>query len=315
MQYVSFSDFTKILVVGGYNDNTGEFLDTAEVIDLTSEVQSCTPPANYPFPAHLMVGTLLDGIPTICGGHDATEPEPRIYSNKCYKYNHTEGLWTPAGQMLAARFAHGASMVDSKTWLISGGDSEPGVATDSMEVWRDGRGSDGPKLPSARRYHCQVTLNSSHVAILGGYNGLAEFSDFHLLDLESQEWTELRNAPFPVSNRPCGLIENSANGQELVVLISHRNCQIFNFREGVWKEGPMITDMYGVQFNRESMVAQMKKNFYVMGGQLDNGFWTTDAIYEFDPKNYEWVERDFRLNTPRRGGVAIPVPDQVVECQ
>ncbi len=175
-----FADFTKILVVGGYSDNTVEYFDSVEVFDLTSEVQSCAAPANYPFPVHLMVGTLFDGMPLICGGHDATEPEPRLYTNKCYQYRHSDNSWLPTDQnMFDGRYGHMGSMVDSKTFLISGGDYEPQLVMDSTEVWQDDHFDYGPMLPSARRYHCQLTLNATHVILLGGYDGTAEFRDLY----------------------------------------------------------------------------------------------------------------------------------------
>ncbi len=307
------TDFTKIFVVGGYNDNTGEYYDSAEVVDLTSEVQSCLPPANYPFPVYYMVGTLINDMPLICGGYD---DHSASFTDACYQYNHSDNRWFPTQEtMLHGRWGHQASMVDSETWLISGGQINVGDYDryDSTEVYQNDIFDYGPVLPTPRAFHCQVTLNSTHIAVLGGRNETDDYlSDFYLLDWENQDWTPMPDLPFLISSDPCGLIENSANGQEMVVLAKHDDCQIFNFGDQTWRPGPILAD--GPHIKWESMVAQMTKNFYILGGRLEDEPGVTDVVFEFDAENYEWVRQSFTLSNLRRGGVAIPVPDDVVEC-
>ncbi len=58
----------------------------------------------------------------------------------------------------------------------------------------------------------------------------------------------------------------------------------------------------------------MEKNFYIMGGYLEDEDTSTDAIFEFDNENYLWRLDSTRLPTAKRAGVAISVPDQVIDC-
>ncbi len=63
---------TKVLIIGGYNDDAESYLDSTEAIDLSAEVSSCESISNYPFSGYSFAGTLLAGVPTVCGGYKAS---------------------------------------------------------------------------------------------------------------------------------------------------------------------------------------------------------------------------------------------------
>ncbi len=296
------------MVIAGWNYDVGSF-DSVEAIDLTSEIQSCLSPSGYPFSGTYHVGTMLDGVPLVCGGYD---DDRDIGTDECYWYNYNDNVWVPTSQnMLESRYAPAASLIDSATWLISGGQNEIWETVDSTEVYKDGRFSYGPTLPTVRFGHCQVTLNTSHIAILGGSNGTNSLTDFYLLDWDDQSWHSMPDLPWDILYDICGLIENSVNGQELVVFDNYASCQIFNFEENAWKEGPLLPD--DTKLFENSLVAQMEQTFYILGGRFE-GEISSDVVYKFDQENYEWVRQSFVLSNPIEGGVAIPVPDNVVHC-
>ncbi len=64
--------------------------------------------------------------------------------------------------------------------------------------------------------------------------------------------------------------------------------------------------------NEKALVAQMEQTFYIMGG--NDAEYSSDVVYKFDQDNYEWVRQSFVLSAPIEAGVAIPVPDNVVDC-
>ncbi len=297
------------MVVAGWNANIDVTLDNVQVINLASEIQSCLTPSDYPLSVWGPVGTMFNGSPLVCGGFDDVNDNSL---NECYQYNYQDNIWAPTNQnMLESRVAPAASMVDSATLFISGGGfgSSLDNSLDSTEVYHNGTFSYGPNLPSARYIHCQVTLNTSHIAILGGYNGTDLFYDFHLLDWDSHSWIEMPEMPIDMFIDPCGLIKNSVNGQELVVLGDYENCRIFNFREHEWKVGPNLPEDTKIDY--ASMVAQMETSFYLLGGLLKDRT-RTDAVFRFDEENYEWIRQSFSLSTPTDAGVAFPVPDQLL---
>ncbi len=202
-------------------------------------------------------------------------------------------------------------MVDSATWLITGGQDTNGLTLDSSEVYQNGVFQPGPALPSPRQEHCQVTLNSSFVGMLGGYNGTHWLNDFNILNLETEEWVSMPDIAEALGDDPCGLIENSASGIELVVLVDYDSCYIFNFNDMTWREGPDIP--YDVQLSWDSMLVQMEKTFYLLGGHIE-GDMDTDAIFKFDNENYAWHMEATGLETAKGGGVAMAIPDEMANC-
>ncbi len=302
-------DFSKVLVIGGLQDGLG-YLNNVEVVDLSSETPSCDSVANYPYPVGFPVGTLLDGMPTVCGGFNS---DTGLYTNKCTQYIYEENRWVVMEETMSVpRYVHRASMVDSATWLITGGDNIVVAAYDSTDVWQNDQFQQGPFLPYPLRRHCQVTVNSTHVAILGGYNGTVDMTYFYLLDWRTEEWIAMPDVPVTLANDPCGVIENSINGVELVVLHDWDQCHIFNFGDMTWRAGPNVSLDFKLTY--ESMPVQMEETFYILGGYLADKEAVTDAIFKFDNENYAWNLQTARLQTARRRGVAIAVPDEMVNC-
>ncbi len=297
-------------MVGGYTHVSESYLDNVEAVDVSTETPNCDSVANYPIPVGFPVGTILDGLPTVCGGYN---PDTLLNTNECHQYLYEENRWASMSQsMLEVRYKHKSSMVDAATWLITGGKDNSNSDLDSTDVWQGGEFQPGPFLPLPLRNHCQVTLNSSYIAILGGYSNGENVLGFYLLDWKNEKWIYMPDVPVVLDNDPCGLIENSVNGFELVVLADYEKSYIFNFEDMTWREGPSIP--YDVSVLYEEMPVQVEKTFYIMGGFLWDEDTVTDAILKFDNENYVWSLETARLGTARANGVAIPVPDEMVNC-
>ena len=303
------ADYTKILVIGGYNDELGSYVDTVEVVDLLGENSDCAPIAPYPIPIAWAAGAIIDGRPRVCGGEGP-------FTDQCYQYLYESNQWENLQPSLQeARSDAGSGMVNSATWLITGGWDGIDPPTDTTEVWSSVDGlflEFGPDLPLPLRGHCQVTLNYSYVFVLGGYDGSDYSLSFNVLDWDAEEWLEpLPDLPGYILFDACGLIQNPENGQELVVLASGTACYIFNFRNETWREGPVLEGVNS-DLQESATAVQMGDNFLVLGGYLGDGV-STDTVYEFDQDNYLWIPRD-SLSSARRGVIGIPVPDDMVNC-
>ena len=120
--------------------------------------------------------------------------------------------------------------------------------------------------------------------------------------------------PWTINLDACGLIDNSENGKEIVVLRDYLTCAIFNLGNGTWRDGPPLNQE---ELSQYSSVVQMNKNFVIMGGRLYNNDVNnnTRSIYEFDAESYEWVRRSRTLALERQGAAGIAVPDYMVDCQ
>ncbi len=296
-------------MIGGFNlvdGSTYTYLDSVEVLDLSGQSTNCQPVANYPRPVARHAGDLVGGRPRGCGGTS----DGVASTDLCYEYLHETSEWEVADPMLAARYDYRSSVVDSATWLVTGG-WDGSMVFDTTEVWRDGEFTPGPRLPQPLYGHCQLTVNSSQVLVLGGYNGTGYSPSVYLLDWQGGEggdWRQLAEFSEHLHVDACGLIENSLNGQELVALPDHDSCQIYNFRDDAWRAGPPLQE--GILY--DSAVVQRSKSFVIVGGGTGNA--STDSVYEFDPEGYLWVRSAATLRTARGTAVAVAVDDDHVEC-
>ena len=303
------ADYTKILVVGGYSNNAGSFLDTVEAIDLESDSQNCAPVANYPVPIAFGVGAMVNGRPRVCGGHNS---EVVAFSD-CYEYLYETNQWQQVESLQMGRAAPGSSLVDSETWLISGGYDSLAQATETTEVWEaEEQGfTYATDLPQTLFNHCQLTINSSHVMILGGANDTSEWTSVYMLDWRNAEWLPpLPDAPATINGDACGLITNSENGQEVVVLHASNVVSIFNFRDNAWRDGPELEEE---TLSIDMETVQLSKTFVMLGGYVGDNI-CTDSVYEFDEEEYRWVRKGATLSEEKRAVIPIAVPDHVVDC-
>ncbi len=120
--------------------------------------------------------------------------------------------------------------------------------------------------------------------------------------------------PRIVSGDPCGLIDNSALGKEIVTVSESSNCYIFNIASGLWRDGPSIP---GDELVYGAKVAQLNKNFLIFGGQLEGelvGAEMSNIIYEFDAEKYQWLRKVPTVSPAKKYSVVIPVPDYMVDC-
>ena len=112
---ISAQEYNDVMIVGGRHEYT--LLDDVEIINLNNETSPCGKPPNFPIQADGMVGTLISGSPTLCGGYTSTGE----YTADCVSYTFSTGLWEPSESMLTERgFASGV-MLNETHWWITGG--------------------------------------------------------------------------------------------------------------------------------------------------------------------------------------------------
>ena len=201
-----FSDFTKIIIIGGY-DNDDSSLDSVEVVDLSSNVNDCVGISNFPTTIRLGGGSFLNDKPRVCGGiEDGDETE------NCREFDSDSNSWSSVESMVKARYSFGFSKIGSNQWFVTGGYNDDDGDLSSTEVWANNEFSIGPDLPFALARQCQVTLNSTHIFV-GGVDG------GYLLNWEEKEWLLLPPfaEEFGYIYPTCGYIWNDINGQEIVV--------------------------------------------------------------------------------------------------
>ena len=155
-------------------------------------------------------GGLLDGLPVICGGYN--DIDKQIHSiakdqSKCL------------GQ-LSVRRNHAASVVLSNNtlWVTGGYDRQAKLKTTEL-VTKDGKTSQGPKLPLPLSSHSIVPLNSGAFILIGGAGGAgSDWSATHFYE-EKKGWRpgpNLKNGRFRHS---AGVLTDRVSTKQYIVAV------------------------------------------------------------------------------------------------
>ncbi len=175
-------DLSKFLVIGGYSYRVGGVIDTVEVVDLSSDNLSCSPVANYPRAQDVAAGNIVEGRPRVCGGSGGT-------TDLCFEYNYEENQWEGVDSLITPLSSLGGSLVNSATWLLSGGyTGDDYVSLTQVRGLDDDEFRSGPTMPRIFSRHCQVTVDPNTVMVLGGYNGTDYDPTVYNLDLVDENW-------------------------------------------------------------------------------------------------------------------------------
>ena len=84
---------------------------------------------------------------------------------------------------------------------------------------------------------------------------------------------------------------------------NYQSTNILDLDTMTWRDGPAPGDWYD---NVSS--APFGDTFVVVGGT------NSDAIYEFDPENEEWIQREQTLSEERKDTGNVFVKNNIVNC-
>ncbi len=284
--------------------------DTVEALDFSSQTNECDEVASYPvvldasYSFESARGELINGLARICGGGDNFGPG-EASTNACYEYNPENNVWRDVEPMLQARSGFGSSKLTTNQWLVTGGNLNNETDLDTSEVWVDGEWIPGPTLLRPTAFHCQVSLNTTHVFIAGGGDYTNDWlsTDAYILNTEDWSWQILPSMSLARGWGACGYVISDQNGQEVVVgsgSDSSNPVGIFSLRDLEWRDGPPLDIGAG------SVSLQMLDNFLV--------FDSLGRIYEFDASSYLWVLSSITLDVGRGYPAVVAVPDEAVNC-
>jgi len=152
-----------------------------------------------PLPKGLSESTtaFFENAIVLCGGfYEANEKQG------CYKLSSASGTWESMRSLPIGTASLASSVIDGK-WLISGGVDDTSRHDNTM-IYENGVFTPGPRMPNHKMRHCQLTINSTHVFFVGGYEEGA-----FILDWPRQEFTVLEAPPVSPFYPACGVINSS----------------------------------------------------------------------------------------------------------
>jgi hypothetical protein len=299
----------KLLICGGYRG-----IDTCEVINLASSASTCKNPPNFPPKVYLAVGGLgFNGNPILCGG-----AQNSIQSNKCYSLENNE--WVSSASMKSVRaYAAAAQLKDGKL-LATGGLDGSGSSLNSAEMLtEEGWESNIPSLPVTIRAHCMVTVNSTTVMVIGGYqndwySGKTFYSTFG-----EESWTEGPVLKNKRSFFSCGKIRRNKESQEMSIIVAGgsddssqlSSVEILDEGSSGWQTGPELP--FGIDGSQ--MVEDQNGGVFLIGGKSSTVDYL-DTLYQLPHGGQDavWTKMEQKMKIGRNYHTACLVSDNLVDC-
>jgi len=288
--------------------NEGRFRDflkisSVEIVDVSGEGKICPTLPDYPLELTLFTAAFYDGKIVACGGLLNSPTVDWIPTDRCFSLGPDLSKWEEMYSLpYGPTHAFASSVIDNK-WLLTGGESAAlNTFTDTSMVLDGSFFSPAPELPKPKDFHCQLTINSTHVFFTSG------LKDTFLLDWDTQKYTILDDIPARMTFAACGLFKNDNFDLEVIVA-DGKSGHIFSFANLEWRDGPKLP-----QNILYSSSAQTKNGILSLGGWIETSG-TVNSIYRFDASSHDWILEDIELNIKRDQAAAVSVPDDFLNCQ
>jgi hypothetical protein len=303
-----FKGFSKLLICGAYSNT-----DTCEVVNLASSVSTCRNPPNFPATVYGAIGGLgCKGNPIICGGW-----QNGARSNKCYSLENNE--WVSSASMNSVRVAAAAAQLQDSKLLVTGGYDASGSKLNSAEMLtEEGWESNIPSLPVTIWGHCMVTLNSTTVMAIGGYqNGYSGKTFYFTFGEES--WTEGPEMKNKRAGHSFGKIRRNKESQEMSIIVAGgcdgssilSSVEILDEGSNEWQTGPELP--FGIW---QSQMVEDQNGGVVLIGGLSSSDVNLDTLYKLPHGGQDavWTKMEQKMKIGRMKHTAFLIPDNIYDC-
>lgn len=295
-----------ILIAGGERTyDTG--LTDVEILSINSN-ETCGPVKDLPTGKFGASAAWHLERPTICGGY---------YSEECYRYLVDNDYWEPYGA-LPHHQDHAASVSwPNGDWWIAGGSAF--VALYYYETYINIT-QEGIRVPVPTEQHCIARINETHAIMTGGVRhiatGLDETTKYHkqayIIDWTTKSWSETTSMASHHAGHACFVFGDYAYviggwSQDDDVVPTEK----YNLVTREWTVGPPLPGSKRLEF---AATVEYDETYLLIGGREVETDEESDAVFQFDEKLQDWVERTERLQLARCAHSAIPFPDGTVDC-
>jgi hypothetical protein len=303
-----FKGFSKLLICGGYLK-----IDTCEVINLASSASTCKNPANFPAKVRAAIeGLGFKGNPIVCGGR-----QNDVRSNKCYSLENNE--WVSSASMNSVRvYAAAAQLKDGKLLVTGGYDGSFSYLKSAEMLTEDGWERNLPSLPVTIIYHCMVTVNSTTVMVIGGFQNSQISGKTFFFTFGEESWTEGPELKNKRRSQSCGKIRRNKDSQEMSIIVAGgydgsylSSVEILHEGSVEWQTGPELQlGMYDSQ-----MVEDQNGGVILIGGYSPL-VGSLDTLYQHPHGGQDavWTKMEQKMNTGRSEHTAFLVPENIVDC-
>jgi hypothetical protein len=223
--------------------------------------------------------------------------------------------------MNSVRSSAAAAQLQDGKLLVTGGYDDSGSDLNSAEMLtEEGWESNIPSLPVTIYAHCMVTVNSTTVMAIGGYQNGQDFSEkTFYFSFGEESWTkgpELKNKR---GWHSCAKIRRNKESQEMSIIAaggyfdgsSLSSVEILDEGSNQWQTGPELP--FGI--SNSQMVEDQNGGVVVIGGR-SSSLSSLDTLYQLSHGGQDavWTKMEQKMKTGRRQHTAFLVPDNIVDC-
>jgi hypothetical protein len=171
-----------------------------------------------------------------------------------------------------------------------------------------------PSLPVTINGHCMVTVNSTTVMAIGGWQNDQISGKTFYFTFGEESWTEGPELKINRVDHSCGKIRRNKDSQEMSIIVAGgygssrlSSVEILDDGSNEWQTGPELPS--GID---ESQMVEDQNGGVVLIGGLGN----LDTLYQLPHGGQDavWTKMEQKMKTGRNSHTAILVPDNIVDC-
>ena len=203
----------QLLIVTGISDSV--LKDEGYVVDINDASKICQLEQLYPIPMFTGTGSVVSGIPIVCGG----ESIDASYLAQCFVYDLNS--WMFLTNMSTPRQDVTSAPLNGALW-VTGGYTNNGINEDSSTeiIYLNGTVTYGPTLPSARDDHCMVTMHDGKIMILGSDGGTTNSKDVVIYDNANEKFQSAPSLLYERKRSGCTSFTSNLHGDRPVILVA-----------------------------------------------------------------------------------------------
>jgi hypothetical protein len=217
-------------------------------------------------------------------------------------------------------YAAAAQLKDGKLLVTGGYDDYSSDLNSAEMLTEEGWESNIPSLPVTIFAHCMVTVNSTTVMAIGGYqNGQYSGKTFDYTFGE-ESWTEGPELKNKRGYHSCEKIRSNKESQEKSIIVAGgyfdgssylSSVEILHEGSNEWQTGPDLP--FGIYISQ--MVEDQNGGVVLIGGRSPS-VGTLDTLYQLPHGGQDavWTKMEQKMKTGRYSHTAILVPDNLVDC-
>ncbi len=303
-----FKGFSKLLICGGNNPGT------CEVINLASSASTCKNPRNFPATVYAAIGGLeFKGNPILCGGRQNDDR-----SNRCYSLENNDRV--SSDSMISERaFSEAAQLKDGKILVTGTRDASFSSLNSAEMLTKEGWESNIPSLPVTLAAHCMVTVNTTTVMVIGGWQNGQPSGKLFFFAFGEESWTEGPELKKKRTGHSCGKIRRNKESQEMSIIVAGcyngssrlSSVEILDEGSNEWQTGPELP--FGIAGSQ--MVEDQNGGVVLIGGSSYSvGY--LDTLYKLAHGGQDavWTKMEQKMKTGRSQHTAFLIPDNLVDC-